>query len=97
MVQSQPWLLKGACVRGDASVQVLMLFCGTVPFFMSFALSLTFAVITLILLPLQNGINNTCRGEGMGTNHLYCEYVTCPAVDGVLNGTLVANIFDLFY
>lgn len=74
-----------------ASVQVLMLFCGTAPFLVSFALSVTFAV-TLIHLPCQNATNKTCSGEGMGTNHLYCEYVTPPAVDDVLNGTWVADI-----
>lgn len=95
MVQSQPWLLKGACVRGVASVQVLMLFPGTVPFLVSFALCLTFAV-ALIHLPRQNGTNKTCRREGIGTNHLYCEYVTPPAVDGVLNGTWVADIGPLY-
>lgn len=30
--------------------------------------------------------------EGMGTNRIYCEYVTPPAVDDVLNGTWVADI-----
>lgn len=74
-----------------AFVQVLMSFYGTVPFLVSFALSLTLAV-TLIHLPHQNGINKTCRGEGMGTNHLYCEYVTPPAVDNGLKGTWVADI-----
>lgn len=73
------------------SVQALMLFCGTVSFSVSFALSPTFAV-ALIHLPRQNGINKTCRGEGMGTNHLYCEYVTPPSVDDTLNGTWVADI-----
>lgn len=72
------------------SVQFLMLFCGTVPFLVSFALSLTFA-ITLIHLPHQNSINKTCRGEGIGTNHLYFEYVSSSAVDYVLNGTWVAD------
>lgn len=72
-------------------MQVLMLFHGTVPFMVCFALSLTFAV-ALIHLPRQNGTNKACRGEGMGTNHLYCEYVTPPAVGGVLNGTWVADI-----
>lgn len=36
MVQSQTWLVKGPCVRGGAagaSVQVLVLFRGTAPFF----------------------------------------------------------------
>lgn len=72
-------------------MQVLMLFRGTAPFSVSFALSLTFAV-PLIHLPRQNGTNKTCSREGMGTNCLYCEYVTPPAVDDVLNGTWVADI-----